>query len=247
MAEAPAKAPPAGNLRRFGLPWTQGCWHTGRKLNYICSMMLDIIPRRHSIVTRSRCLPRALNAAVPGLGAALGLWAMPHLGPGCESPREDHRSKASSRRGGPWMQRTAVDDGERPTRVPTQLQAEGEIAVTCSDWQCAAKLKITRKSGMGLLSSPHSRQETAPLHGACSARGIWNIKFAPRTPLVPRPALEAASPTGSLSARAILTRSSRLEACRPAIGRSDVPQSGQSGRPVPSMMCTCIQIYRLVL
>ena len=96
MAEAPAKAPPAGNLRRFGSPWTQGCWHTGRKLNYICSMMLDIIPRRHSVVTRSRCLPRALNAAVPGLGAALGLWAMPHLGPGCGSPREDHRSKASS-------------------------------------------------------------------------------------------------------------------------------------------------------
>lgn len=121
------------------------------------------------------------------------------------------------------------------------------MAVTCSDWQCAAKLKITRKSGMGLLSSPDSRQETAALHGACSARGIWNIKFAPRTPLVPRPALEAASPTGSLSARAILTRSSRLEACRPAIGRSDVPQSGQSGRPVPSMMCTCIQIYRLVV
>jgi len=35
---------------------------------------------------------------------------------------------------------------------------------------------------MGLLSSPVSRQETAALHGACSARGIWNIKFAPRTP-----------------------------------------------------------------
>ena len=39
---------------------------------------------------------RTRDAAVPGLGAALGLWTMSRLGPGCESLGKDHRSKASN-------------------------------------------------------------------------------------------------------------------------------------------------------
>ena len=38
----------------------------------------------------------ASDAAVPGLGAALGLWTMPRLGPDCESLGKDHRSMASN-------------------------------------------------------------------------------------------------------------------------------------------------------
>ena len=36
------------------------------------------------------------DATAPGLGAALGLWTLPRLGPGCESLGKDHRSKASN-------------------------------------------------------------------------------------------------------------------------------------------------------
>ena len=40
--------------------------------------------------------PRTRDAAIPGLGAALGLWTMSRLGSDYESLRKDHRSKASS-------------------------------------------------------------------------------------------------------------------------------------------------------
>ena len=39
---------------------------------------------------------RTRDAAVPGLGAVLGLWVMPRLRPDYGPPRKNHRSKATN-------------------------------------------------------------------------------------------------------------------------------------------------------